>query len=345
MRTKIVLVIMLALLVVFGCGQSNRDSKLVGAGSTLPNPIIQAWVKEFNQSHPDVSIKYVSIGSGEGIRRFLAGEVDFAGSTAALRDDEIASVERGAKLIPISAGLIVLAYNHADLPDGLKIPRSVYPEVFLGQAVRWNDPRIAAVNPDVSLPDAPIQPVVRRGKSGTTYAFTNHLNSMSSDWQDSGLGVARLIDWPNAMAVHQNPGSAQRVRISDGALGYMEYSVARRAGLKLAQLENQAGNFIEPTKAAGVIALQESVVPEQGPLRIFIPDPVGEQAYPIVAYSWLITYRQYDSKVKLAAIKDFISWGLGEGQAQAEHMGFLPMPKAVAEQSLKRAESVFGQIE
>ncbi|WP_095498439.1 phosphate ABC transporter substrate-binding protein PstS [Paraferrimonas haliotis] len=332
--------ILLVSCLLVSCSKSEAPQRVVGAGSSMPNPIIQTWIKEFNRSHPDVSLEYQSVGSGEGIRRFLAGEVDFASSSAALTDQEIAQVERGADLIPISAGLIVLAYHLPGFGDGIKLPRSVYPEVFLGKPVKWNDPRIQAVNPELDLPNADIQPVVRRGTSGTTYAFTNHLSAISQQWRESGLGVARLIDWPNAMAVHYNPGSAQRVKVSENALGYMEYSIARYANLNVAALENQAGEYVLPSRASGEASLASTPMSLNEHMRIFIADPTGSDNYPIIAFSWLLTYHQYHDPVKLDAISDLIHWGLGEGQQQAEQIGFIPLPKPM----IKKSKQVLDKL-
>ena len=128
-------------------------------------------------------VDYDVVGSGEGTKRFLEGTVDFGASDAALTDEEIASVKRGAVLIPVTAGSIVLAYSPEGMPPQLKLSRSVYADIFLGKITRWDDDRIAAINPGVTFPDRDIQVVVRQDSSGTTFAFTNHLSAISEEWR------------------------------------------------------------------------------------------------------------------------------------------------------------------
>ncbi len=227
--------------------QSAREEaglKLQGAGATFPEPLYQEWITGYETVNPDVAIVYEGVGSGEGIKRFIAEEVDFGASDAAMNDQEIARVARGASLIPATAGMVVLAYNLPGVEGELRLPRDVYVDIFLAKVWRWDDPRIVAANPDLELPSKLIQPVVRRDSSGTTYAFTNHLSAISDAWREEGPGTGKQIDWPGgAMTGSGNEGVAQKVKISHGAIGYMEYGFARRLGLPMATLENRAGEI------------------------------------------------------------------------------------------------------
>src|SRR5262249_53649221 len=112
----------------------------------------EAWIKRFTQQHPEVALVYDAVGSGEGQRRFLAQSVDFGASDAALSDEQIASARSGATLVPVTAGMVVLAYNLPDLGGRLQLPRDVYVDMFAGPIRVWNDPRIAAANPGLALP-------------------------------------------------------------------------------------------------------------------------------------------------------------------------------------------------
>jgi hypothetical protein len=158
------------------------------------------------------------------------------------------------------------------------------------------------INPDLNLPKSDIAVVVRQDGSGTTYAFTNHLSAISDEWRDRGPGVGTLIDWPgNAMAARGNEGVAGRIKISKGSIGYVEYGMARRSGLAMAWLENKAGQVIEPHGGSGLATLLNTPLPEN--LRVFFPDPDGQDSYHIVTDSWLLLYKQYDDAQRLTALR------------------------------------------
>ncbi|MBF0558078.1 MAG: phosphate ABC transporter substrate-binding protein PstS, partial [Nitrospirae bacterium] len=168
--------------------------KLQGAGASFPAPIYLKWFKAYSGSHRDVQIDYQSVGSGSGVKSVIDKTVDFGASDAAMTKEEMSKVDVGVQLLPLTAGSIVLAYNIEGVKE-LKLPRTVYPGIFLGKIKKWNDPLIAKANPGVKLPDAPINVVVRADSSGTTYVFTNHLSAISKDFAQSP-GVNKMPNWP-----------------------------------------------------------------------------------------------------------------------------------------------------
>jgi len=313
-----------------------------GAGATFPAPLYEKWIEVYQKNHPQVQFSYNAVGSGEGVKRFISESVDFGASDAAMNDHEIAQVKRGVQLVPITAGMVVLAYNLSGADGDLKLGRDVCADIFLGKIKRWNDPKIQQSNPNLTLPDMDINPVARLDGSGTTYAFTNHLSAVSEHWRDSGLGVSKQIDWPDrTMQVRGNEGVAQRIKISEGAIGYVEYGFAKRLGLPLAWLQNRAGKFVKPEAQTGAHALDSSADSFPANLRLFIPDPKGAGSYPIVSYSWLLLYDTYPNAGKAEALKKAVRWGLTEGQKYAEEMGYIPLPQSVvqrAEQALVRIQ-------
>ena len=254
-------------------GSSHRSNTMTihGAGSTFAAPLYQQWAQEFHELHPDVTLEYDSVGSGEGQKRFLANVVDFGASDAALTDDQIEHVQRGAQLIPVAAGTIVLAYNLPGAPNGLHLPRDVYVDIFLGKITSWNDARICAANPQVSLPSKPITVIVRTDSSGTTFAFTNHLAAISKEWRD-GPGVGKAVQWPcRYIGATGNEGVAGQIVRIPGAIGYSEFGIAERASLSVACLENKEGAFVMPTAGSGLATLLSADLPAN--LRAFFPDP------------------------------------------------------------------------
>jgi phosphate transport system substrate-binding protein len=313
--------------------------QLRGAGATFPAPLYKKWLEEYQKRHPDVQLSYDTIGSGEGTKRFMAGTVDFGASDAAMSDEEMAAVARGVQLLPTVAGSIVLAYNLDGLGGDLKLARDVYVDIFLGKIKAWDDPRITATNPRLRLPHASIALVVRQDSSGTTYAFTNHLSAISGQWRDQGPGVGRVIAWPgNAMVAPGNEGVAGRIKHSQGAIGYVEYGMAQRAGLTMAWLENKARQFIQPHGESGLATLLNVEMPEN--LRIFFPDPDGKESYPIVTFSWLLVYKQYDDHLKATALKQYVKWCLTEGQAFNEAFGYVRLAPQVIARTMAAVDSM-----
>jgi len=322
-------------------GASGAATVLVeGAGATFPKPLYERWMQAYADVQPEVAFSYEGVGSGEGIKRFLAEAVDFAASDAAMSDADLAKVgDRGAVMVPMTAGMVVLAYNLPGV-DTLNLRREAVTGIFSGEIRSWDDARIQVSNPGVALPNKTIAPVVRRDSSGTTFIFTNHLSATSDWWGNQGPGAAKRIDWPGAnMEVNYNEGVAQRVKISDGSIGYMEYQFAERLGLPFATLENKAGRMVVPSPAAGTAALASAPeVPEN--LRVFVPDPPGADAYPIVSYTWLLLYGIYPDADKGAALKRAVTWGLTEGQPIAEQMGYIPLPGAMVELAKAKVQTI-----
>src|SRR5215470_5169630 len=241
-----------------GQDAAKPSSRIVvrGAGATFPAPLYDAWIKRFTAQHPEVAFVYDAVGSGEGQRRFLAQAVDFGASDAALSDEQIASARAGARLVPVTAGIVVLAYNLPGLGGPLKLSRDVYTDIFAGRIRTWNDPRIRAINPGLNLPGRNIAIVARQDSSGTTFAFTNHLSAISDAWRDRGPGVGNLVDWRgSAMLARGSDGVAGRIKVSEDSIGYMEYHFAKRLGLPMAQVQNKAGRFVEPSDRSGQLAL------------------------------------------------------------------------------------------
>lgn len=345
-RILILVLIVSSAAFFFACGKNEPANKpaglrITGAGATFPEPLYKKWIELYAKDRPDVSISYKGVGSGEGVKQFIKGEVDFGASDAAMNDQEIAKVQRGVKLIPATAGIIVLAYNLEDLKGELKLPRQVYVDIFLDKIKNWSDARIRKANPDLNLPTREIVPVARQDASGTTYAFTSHLASISEDWRTKGPGVGKLVEWPGArMVARGNEGVAGKIKISSGSIGYVEYGFAKRAGLAMASLENKGGRFVTPQPESGreTLANTASQMPEN--LRLFIPDPTGDDSYPIVTYSWLLLYGDYPDQKYGTAVKDFVTWGITKGQQYGPELGYCPLPSGVVERTRKALDEI-----
>lgn len=296
------------------------------------------WFSRYQQAHPNLVIAYDDVGSGEGVRRFIGRgidadqQVDFGASDAAMRDEDIAAVPGGVVMLPLTAGSVALAYNLPDFSGELKLSRQAYVGIFSGQITNWNDRLIANANQNSVLPDLTISTVVREDGSGTTFAFTRHLDAISEAWRKQYV-PATLIDWPgNAMRARGNEGVAARIKQSIGSIGYVSHEFARRAGLRVATLENRAGQFVAPSLESSTAALAEAELPDN--LRVYVPDPAGRDAYPIVTLTWVLLRRNHPDAQKAENLRDLFRWCLTEGQPYAAELGFTPLPKKIVDGSL-----------
>jgi phosphate transport system substrate-binding protein len=240
----------------------------------------------------------------------------------------------------MTAGSVVLAYNLPDFQGELRLSRKAYAGIFSGEIRNWNDPLIAKTNPGVKLPKLTINTVVRQDSSGTTYAFTKHLDAIDEKWH-SRHGVGTLMDWPgSAMRAKGNEGVAGRVKQAVGSIGYVGYEFARQLSLKLAVLENKAGNFVSANEKSSTSALATADMPKN--LRVFVPDPAGPDSYPIVTFSWILLYRDYPDPAKAKAVRDLFRWCLQDGQQHAARLGYIQLPPNVTEKALAALETVSG---
>ena len=318
---------------------SAADVRLTGSGASFPFPLYSAWFKDFGSKSDGVTVNYQSKGSGAGIQDFTNKVVDFAASDAAMTDEEIGKVADGVVLLPMTAGEIVLAYNLPGVTE-LKLPRDVYSDIFLGTITSWNDPRIAAANEGVTLPDTPITVVVRSDSSGTTFNFTSHLAAISEGFE-AGPGAGTSVQWPSSakfIKAPKNDGVTATVLQTPGAIGYVEYGYAKLTGAPMATLENKAGAFVAAGGEGGAAALASAQFDDR--MRAFITDPEGEDAYPIATFTWMLFYEHGQDPAKVAAIRKVVEYGLTDGQAMAESLGYIPMPEAVIEKVRAAAEGI-----
>jgi phosphate transport system substrate-binding protein len=335
------LVIMLAVCLGLSTSPVLADQlRLVGSGASFPFPLYSTWFKSFNKANPNILVDYQAKGSGAGIKDFINKTVDFGASDAAMKDEEMAKVEGGVQLLPMTAGSIVLAYNIPGVPEGLKLSREVYPKIFMGEIKKWNDPAIAKDNSGVKLPDTDITVVRRADSSGTTYVFTQHLSAISEAWK-KGPGFGTTVKWADSdkiVAAPKNDGVTATIKQTPGAIGYIEYGYAKLAKVNVAALENRAGKFVMPTEQSETEALARATMPPD--LRVWLPDPEGEGSYPIVTYTWMLFRKKNDDAKKAEAMRKMVEYCLTEGQKISRQMGYIPLPQNVVEVVLKASQNI-----
>jgi phosphate transport system substrate-binding protein len=309
---------------------SQPTLTLNGAGATFPKPLYDRYFAEFTKQNANILVNYEGIGSGGGIKQLTAGTVDFAGSDAAMTDEQISQVSKGVVMVPTAGGAVTVIYNLPGVTS-LKLSRSVLPAIFLGQITRWNDSKIAKDNPGVNLPDKPIKTVVRADGSGTSFIFSNHLSTISSEFQSKVGKGSTTPNWlANPLKGKGNPGVAALVKQTEGSVGYVEYAYAKQNSITTAQVQNKKGEFVTPSLETANQALATVKFPPN--FRVFEGDPAS--GYPIVGMTWLLIYKQYDAD-KASAIKKLVSWMLTDGQKLNKDLDYTSVPNDVANQVLQ----------
>jgi phosphate transport system substrate-binding protein len=340
MHTKRAFFTCLALLALaLGCSKSRSDAeassakpgqviKLTGAGATFPFPLYSKWMDEYNKLKPNVRINYQSIGSGGGIRQVIAGTVDFGASDTPMTEDEERLAPHKLLHLPVTLGAIAVAYNVPGLEKGsLKLTGETLAAIFLGKITTWNDERLGALNPGVSLPASTIRVVARSDGSGTTGVFTDYLAAVSPEWK-SVVGQGKSVSWPVGVAAKGNEGVAGSVRSTPGAIGYVELAYATQTGLSVAELKNAAGHFIGPGLDAVTAAAAGVELPDDT-LHASIVNAPAEAAYPISSYSYLLVYEDSKDLVKAQALSEFLWWAVHDGQEHAKTLQHAPLPVSV----------------
>jgi phosphate transport system substrate-binding protein len=318
---------LLAVTALAGLAPTALAQNLTGAGATFPYPIYSKWFDVYHQK-AGVTINYQSIGSGAGIQQIKAETVDFGASDAALSDERMRDLPRPIIHFPTVAGAVVLAYNLPDWKGRLKLTPEVLSAIFMGKISTWNDKRIAAINPGVTMPAAPILPVHRSDGSGTTNIFTMYLSAVSADWKNT-IGYNTAVSWPAGIGGKGNEGVTGLVRQQPGSIGYVELAYAKQNKLAYALIQNRSGNFVEPTMASVTEAIDGASDRLTKDVRTPIVNSPKGGAYPIAGLTYLLVYRDQKDPAKGKALADFIDWAMHDGQGMAEGLDYARLPDAL----------------
>ncbi|BAO81134.1 ABC-type phosphate transport system, periplasmic component [Serpentinimonas raichei] len=309
---------------------ATASTIITGAGASLPFPIYSRWAEAY-QAATGVRLNYQSIGSSAGIRQIRARTVTFGATDAPVSG---ADLERdGMVQFPaIIAGTVPMFNLEGFRPGEVRITGPVLADMFLGRIVNWSDPRIAALNPGRTFPNQAITVVHRADGSGTTFNFTEYLTAVSPDWA-STVGRGASVRWPAASSIggRGNEGLAAIVARTRGAVGYVEFSFARRNNIPHMQLQNAAGNFVQPddrTFSAAAAGVDWFSVPGMG---VSIVNAAGANAWPIATASFILMYRQPANVAESNAVLAFFDWAFRNGDQMAIELDFVPIPDTLAD--------------
>jgi phosphate transport system substrate-binding protein len=310
---------------------SGGSVDLTGAGATFPYPIYSKWFSDYATA-TGVKINYQSIGSGGGIRQLSEETVDFGASDGPMSDEEMAKAKGGAILhIPTVLGADVITYNVPGITAPLKLTSGAIADIFMGRIKKWNDTRLATLNPGVSLPNTDILVVHRSDGSGTTYIFTDYLTTSVPAWKTT-VGKGKEVKWPVGLGAKGNEGVAGQVKQTPGSVGYVELAYAKQNGLPMAAVRNKAGQFVQASIEAVTAAAAETAkaLPANTDYRISIVDAPGAGSYPISSFTWILVYQKQTDAVKGKKLVDFLNWALTEGEKSAVTLDYAPLPAEMA---------------
>lgn len=307
-----------------------------GAGATFPYPIYSKWFDEYAKVDPSVRFNYQSIGSGGGQKQILAQTVDFGASDGPMSDDNLAKAPGKLLHIPTVAGADVVAYNLPGNP-ALKFDADAIAGVFLGQIKKWNDPKIAALNPGIKLPDQDIVVVHRSDGSGTTYIWTDYLSKISSEWKQK-VGTNTSVNWPTGLGGKGNEGVAGQIKQTPGALGYVELIYAVQNKMPYADVKNASGEFVKASLESITAAMATAQIPDD--FRFSMTNAPGNAAYPIAGATWLLVYEQQKDAIKGKKLVEFLKWATKDGEKMARDLQYAPLPENLQERVLKRVDEI-----
>jgi len=312
-----------------GGGGESSTVTISGAGSTFVYPVMTRWVEAFHQGHPGARINYQSIGSGGGIEQVKRGTVDFGASDAPLSDQQLKAMKPVIQ-IPESAGPVCITYNLPELKAPLQLSGETLAAIFLGKVTSWQDQAVKRDNPGVALPDTKIVVAHRAEGSGTTSIFTTYLATISTEWQQK-VGKGTSVQWPIGLGGKGSEGVTGQIRQSPGAIGYVELTFAEQNNLPVAAIRNLGDKYVAPTAASTTADINAFASQLAKDPRTPIVNPPGSatDAYPIAGLTFLIVPIDGPGQAKRAALKDFVKYIIGDGQAVAGTMAYAPLPDSV----------------
>ncbi len=310
-------------------GGGSKLPTINGAGASFPAAAYQRWAQDY-AANTGNQVNYQSVGSGAGVRQFLAGSVDFGATDESLSDEDFtkdAAGKRGAVQIPMLGGTIPVAYNNANCPD-LKLTQAQVADIFLGKITNWKD---------LGCPDGPITVAHRSDGSGTTFGFTNSLACFSEEWKNK-VGVGKAVNWPVGVGGKGNEGVAGVIQNTPGSIGYLNQAFVR-GPIKAAALQNKEGNFVMADEKSGAAALNSVQLDER--LGGEDCNPAGADSFPIVAFTWILAYQSGQGAEKAEAVRTFLLWALQDGPQQtATELGYVPIKGDVLKRALAEIEKI-----
>ena len=317
-----------------------QATELTGAGATFPYPIYAKWAEDYKKA-TGVGLNYQSIGSSGGIRQIKAKTVIFGATDAPLKGEDLD--KDGLVQFPaIIGGTVPIVNLDGFAPGELRITGPVMAEVFMGNIVKWNDAKLAALNPGKRLPDQNITVIHRADGSGTTFNWTDYLTTVSPEWA-SRVGRGAAVKWPAASSVggKGNEGVAANVNRVKGAIGYVEYAYVKKNNMNFMQMQNADGRWVSPddlTFAAAAAGADWFSVPGMG---VSMVNAKGANSWPVSTASFILMYKAPADRAASNEALKFFDWSFKNGKKMAEELDYVSLPDVLTRQIRER---VWSQI-
>lgn len=312
---------------------------VTGAGATFPYPVYSQWADAW-QDETGNGLNYQAIGSGGGIQQITAGTVTFGASDAPMTPEELEEHDL-VQWPQITGGVVPVVNIEGVDGDALRLDGQTLADIYQGRVSHWNDDAIAALNPDMSLPDTQITPIYRAEGSGTTFLFTHYLASVSDTFRD-GVGEGKSVAWPAGVGAKANAGVASQVGGIDGAIGYVESAYAEQSELDVAQLENRAGQFVSASGEAFQAAAANADWENAEGMYLVLTDQPGDESWPIVGASYILMHTEVSDQAQATQALAFFDWAFANGDDMAAELDYIAIPDNVVE--MIKSE-VWSQIE
>ena len=307
--------------------QNAISGKIIsGAGATFPYPVYSKWAYAYFKL-TGIKINYQSIGSGGGIRQIKAKTVDFGASDAPLKAEELEKA--GLIQFPMIIGGVVPVINLKEIGDHtLQLDGKTLADIFLGKVQKWNDPRIAEMNPDVKLPNRRIRVIHRSDGSGTTWIFSKYLSAVNKEWAEK-VGAGKALKWPTGYGGKGNEGVAAYVKSVKGSIGYVEYAYAIQIKLKPIALKNRDGNFIYPSIESFQAAATNADWAGTPGMAVILVNQPGEKTWPITGASFILMHKIQEEPETAKITLEFFHWCYFNGADMALKLHYVPLPLEV----------------
>ena len=316
---------------------AQQTVALVGSGSSVPAPLYAKWAEEYNKRNPKIQMRYLPLGTSEGIAQISHGSGDFAAGEVSLSAKERSE----GNLLEVPAVLIgiVPIYNLPGVQGELRFSGEVLAEIFLGQIKNWNSPSIAKLNPRVSLPDLPIKVIQRPAGKGSNYVFSEFLSKSSSRFK-SEIGTTPSPKWPVGVSAERSVDMADLVKKERGAIGYVEVQYALKSQIPYGAVLNEAGHFIKGTDKSITAACKAAESPGWDRFAASLINAPGADSYPITSFTWLYLRTGSADPARAAALANLLNWMFTEGQRIADREGYSELPPPLLEKVKSKVSSL-----
>ena len=299
---------------------------ITGAGATFPFPVYSKWAEAYRKD-TGTGLNYQSIGSGGGIKQIQARTVDFGATDAPLK--AAALKKDGLVQFPTVMGGVVTVVNIAGVEPGkLKLTGELVADIYAGKITKWSDPKIAALNQGLKLPEATITPVYRSDASGTTNIFTTYLSQVSEPWKKE-FGAATTVSWPAGQGGKGNEGVTATVKQVPNAIGYVESAYAKQNKLSYTLIQNKAGKYPQPDDKAFQAAAASADWKSAPGFGIALTNQAGDDAWPITAATFILVHKDAADPTKSADVLKFFDWAYKNGDKLASELDYVPLPDNV----------------